>query len=481
MKMLVLGIDGGDRRIINSLDMPVLQKLLRSGTCLDLEEDLWSRGWAEILSGVHGRDSGAFYNKPKLDGSHDFTQEFGTNDYIKKGIIPIWSKLTEKGYKVGFMNVPTTMPAPKVNGFFVSGAGSGYVGSGNAEIPNNACFPEEIKNGLYQNKYILDTRFMASGIKDATVFLNRLSEMISTRTNVFSEMCNKFKCDFGFVAYMGTQRIQYLAMSEIDVLMANSGMPSNGLQLGLVKLYKHMDDCVKLLLEDLNPKHIIIVSDHGAAPYLTSVNMDVFLRSSGFQQKQITVATTRNLLKRIARFVPSGIKQSLKGKAPHVAKSINRKDIDWNNSVAFGARYVSGVYINDNSRFGGPVMSESEVNRLVQNIVKQFNKTEEAKKYNLSARLYRQLYKNSSCSRLLPDIWIDHPDTVFFEGQGQFIEQNRNYGTIEALRPVNRDMFTGIKGRKPLLCIDKDTGKYIESGDPTDLTITYKIIERVME
>lgn len=60
MKMLVIGIDGGDKRIIDAMDMPFLQSLLSERVCLKVEEDLWSRGWAEILSGVHGRGASHF-------------------------------------------------------------------------------------------------------------------------------------------------------------------------------------------------------------------------------------------------------------------------------------------------------------------------------------------------------------------------------------------------------------------------------------
>ena len=55
MKILVIGIDGGVRNIIQNLEIPNLQKIMGDGYCLDLEEHLWSRGWSEILCGVHTR------------------------------------------------------------------------------------------------------------------------------------------------------------------------------------------------------------------------------------------------------------------------------------------------------------------------------------------------------------------------------------------------------------------------------------------
>ena len=119
MKILTIGLDGGEKRIFQSMPMPNLHKILEQNVCLNVVEDLWSRGWAEILSGVHGRESGAFYAKPRLDGTHETTAMFNVSDYLLNSELqPLWSDLSDKGYIVGFMNLPTTIPAQKVNGFF---------------------------------------------------------------------------------------------------------------------------------------------------------------------------------------------------------------------------------------------------------------------------------------------------------------------------------------------------------------------------
>lgn len=82
MKLLVLGIDGGDRRIFEAMGMPNLSRIAASGTYASIAEDIWSRGWAKTLTGVDGPEMGGFYMKPKCDGTRTFIETFRGDDYI---------------------------------------------------------------------------------------------------------------------------------------------------------------------------------------------------------------------------------------------------------------------------------------------------------------------------------------------------------------------------------------------------------------
>ena len=65
MKTLIIGIDGGDQTVFEAFGMPRLGSLLQEGVSLKLTEDLWSRGWAKILTGKPGAETGAFYEQPE--------------------------------------------------------------------------------------------------------------------------------------------------------------------------------------------------------------------------------------------------------------------------------------------------------------------------------------------------------------------------------------------------------------------------------
>jgi len=482
MKLLVVGIDGVDRRIIDSMDMPNLQNILQSGLCLELEEDLWSRGWSEILTGVHGRESGAFYNKPVLNGSHCFTQHFTTHDYKKnKAILPLWERICNNGHTVGFMNVPTTNPAPHVNGFFVSGAGAGLSQKGFGAIPTGAIFPQEITNILKKQEYIFDIRFKASGIRDIDEFFNSLNKMVNIRTNAFRKLVNKYHPGFGFLSYMAACRFQYLAMSEIESLIKNNGKPETHIQKCIKEFYKKFDGHIKELIEAVGPERLIICSDHAQAPYLRSVNVNRFLQKIGMQSVSICIRKTAKLaIKNFSCIFPGHLQRKIFKQRFNYSNQIIGKKMNCPKTMAFGARYVPGIYINDVDRFGGPVGTEEETKALIEKIIYHFNSLGSAQEHCLKARPYRERYSDAYYSDVLPDIWIDHPDTIFFEGEGDFIIANRAYGPITSFECIDRDMYTGIKGKQPLLCVDSKTASYLKKKDPMDLTVAYKVIERIM-
>src|SRR5690606_11474649 len=164
MRLLILGIDGGDKRIIQAMDMPFTQKLMSERVQINIREDLWSRGWSELSSGLHGVDTGAFYAKPKLNGTTQFTQSYNHTDYRRNPHCTlIWEKLNQIGHKVGFVNMPTTIPAPRVNGFFISGAGAGF--SPASRVPEVACHPTELSYELLKRNYTWEQRYRMSGIR----------------------------------------------------------------------------------------------------------------------------------------------------------------------------------------------------------------------------------------------------------------------------------------------------------------------------
>ncbi|MDD3654575.1 MAG: alkaline phosphatase family protein [Desulfotomaculaceae bacterium] len=484
MKILTIGLDGGDKRIIRAMSMPYLHKLLDQNVCLDLEEDLWSRGWVKILSGVPGYESGAFYAKPKLDGTHDTTNKFSTSDYNNNSDInPLWARLSERGHTVGFMNVPSMMPAPEVKGFAVSGGGAGAATSGSTIIPVEACHPKDIREILEKNGYILDLRTVSSGIKDIDQFFNQLLMMTQLRTAAFLNLQGRFSIQYGFVAYMAFNRTQNLAMSEIEPLIQNNCNPANPFQERLVQFYAQMDEQIGKLITELSPQNIMLVSDHGQSPRLYSVNVNNWLRQTGLQ---VPLAQSMSLMKQtaktIARFMPQGIKNRISKTAPGLKEKVGGGiNADWSQTKAFGVRYVPGIYINDQKRFNGPVQIDEYKQSLVHEIIDKFNNDQAAKEHGFFARAYRQKYSHARYEALLPDIWIDHPDTYFFEQHGEFIESNKDYGPIKSLEQVDRDMFTGIKGRHPLLCVSPGLTELAGEDDQRDLTLAYKLITRGMD
>jgi hypothetical protein len=126
MKYFLIGIDGVQEELFFRFNLPFIQENLIKGVNISLEEDLISRGNSEICTGDLASVSCAFYERMLMDGSYTVSSEYKLLVELKvnTNFMPLWDAQNANGHSVGFMNVPTTNIAPKVNSFFVSGGGA---------------------------------------------------------------------------------------------------------------------------------------------------------------------------------------------------------------------------------------------------------------------------------------------------------------------------------------------------------------------
>jgi len=205
MKVLLVAMDGAHVDAFNRGWTPYISSLINSSEQLNIKNDLLSRGWLEIATGRHASVTGAMYDKPNLGGALDWGTSFSINDIpdFNTSVKPIWQVLNERGYKVGVMNLPTTFPAPCVDGFFVSGGGGGApVTQGATE---ELCYPKEILALLHENDYIVDDRLyqlmVDKKLTSGYEIFERLAYKNEKRTKSFLDLNEKFKVDFGFIIY----------------------------------------------------------------------------------------------------------------------------------------------------------------------------------------------------------------------------------------------------------------------------------------
>lgn len=481
MRMLVLGIDGGDERIFRAFDMPNFKAIAKKNVSVRVTEDLWSRGWAKMLTDSDVLGSGGVYERPLADGSRSFTQRFGRDEIdANPHIRSLWELLAERGVTTGFMNIPGTFPATPINGFFVSGAGAGI---GNIDgIPGELCSSEDVQRDLESLGYVPDTRFMVSGIRDEQVFFDRLEFMLRKRVEAFVFLARKHASSFGMLALMATSRVQYLAMHDIQELVDRSektGEPASALspiQERIRHLYSVLDEVIGIVFNEISPERFIITADHGAVPFRYTANANAFLARIGV----LTTAPGHETWKRLLDFSPTKVfpYYFLRVFAHSTLQQIH-DPVLWTETKAFGHRYVPGIYLNDD-RFRGPVTNQ-EKSALVANIVGRFNASPEAAKYAMQARPYRERHLDSLYERILPDIWIDAPDDLFFEGSGAFVEKNPYFKPLTDLAMIHKDMYAGLKGKHPVFITDSTTESLFLEKDPRDLTLVYKLADRTFQ
>lgn len=426
---------------------------------------------------------------PVLDGSHHFTQSYNYKRSQKAKVSMLWEDLNKKGVKVGFMNIPTTSPAPEVNGFFVGGGGGGV--SKTSGVPSSLCDSEETRLTLEENNYVADLRLGGDKISTLTEMFDRLDDIIRMRQKTFLTLCEKQKPDFGFLCFRVTTTVQYVCMSEIEALLAAQDLAElnisseikeadlNDAQRRIVSHFALLDDLIREVFEKLNPQEHLFCADHGASGYKYNVNVNAFLQETGFQVVTPAATLERKWKTfRTWRFLRGRAPGFLKSKMGSIQKKLKPINFCAKSTRAFGHWYVQGIYINDKERFGGPVKPGVELDALVDQICKEFNSNSIARQYKMSARPFRRDYLDSPWSNEFVDILIDKPDEMFFGRDQSFVEPNKNYGPLSENIEGLSDMNSGQKSRFPLFIMSSGLADLVKDDDEKNICLVHKVITR---
>lgn len=476
LKLLVVGIDGGEKSVIRKAPMPFLQGLIENNNSIEIEEDINSRGWAEFYLGQHGSETGALYFRPQVDGKCGLSGKLSLTDMLNMPHVnPIWKELADSGSKVGWMNIPTVYPPQETSGFFVGGsAGGGSVAGVATSVPDDQALPAESVQVLRDNNYISDIRVVPStSFESLEEFFGALLRMATKRAESFAQLAGQYETEVGFIGFRAVNILQNIGMAEVQNWLGNetNGWDSKWPQ-HLDKFFADFDKQIEQLFDKLTPENFLLISDHGAAPYRKNLNVNALLRREGFQAEFTPIAATIDRLQRAAwrRLRKLGFKQPQLEYLRHT---------DMKRTQAFGFTFIPGIFLND-ERFGGPVASESKKKQLVESICSTFNESSECKAEGISAEPYRENYSATRFQKMLPDIWINKPDEVFTVEQGPLIQANPWYGAIPAVSHLPQSVYTGLKGRHPLCVFSGDRSKLMQDGDPNDLTLAFRVIKRTL-
>jgi hypothetical protein len=202
------------------------------------------------------------------------------------------------------------------------------------------------------------------------------------------------------------------------------------------------------------------------------------LEQHGFLKKRSNTSPLKVLKSTLVRLLPGKLLTNVRQSIPKNVVNLAH-DTDWRSTRAFGHNYIDGIYLND-QRFGGPVKN-NQLEALVDEICDLFNSDPTAVKYGVTANPYRRKFTGRAYADHLPDIKLDKGDELHCVGVGEFIRSNPNYGPIPPLSEVKEDMFTGQKGSRPLFMVNKDLASMIEPDDSRDLTLVYKLTERLFK
>lgn len=413
MKLLIVGMDGGHLDAYRRGWTPYFAKLLDRADHAPINEDLVSRGWSKIITGEPGSVTGAIYDRPELNGTHQWSLNFNLADIpgIGDTVNTLWHKLGADGWKVGIMNVPTVFPAPEVNGFFVSGGGGG--GPVLQDPTKDMCYPHDILSYLLEMGYIVDERLGSmlaeKKIYNSNSFFQRYAQKNAKRTEAFVKLSRRFKIDFGFVVYKSSSNIaEFLLLPELASMQIEGRMQNSEMTESIIKYYRAFDIEIKTLREAFPDAELLFVSDHGMAAREFSFNPNKLLQALDLQKPSKQKRKIFDVIQFAKKLIPYSLRVVIRNNK-HVKKAYESIiTFDSARSRAFSTMigdWRHGIFVNDQKRFGGPVPVD-QIEKVKTEIVDRINAYSDAQNYGI----YASRRPDPSGAPEFPDVVLNVPD-----------------------------------------------------------------------
>ena len=304
--------------------------------------------WATIVTG----------RSPGHHGAYDFWQrgpdgqfrEINGNDLHAA---PIWSRLSERGLPSAIVNVPFTYPPHNINGFMISGEDAP---GAHPSIASPESIYHEItgKFGRYRLKDIFP------GGRNKRDYLTLIEEDVRKQTDVTEYLLARKPWDFAMVCYSAAAIAQHYFWGDMT-----SGDTSNPYRHVIRSAYEALDGAIGRLVAAAGPQTcVFVISDCGAGPLRSGVQVNTFLKQEGFlvrHERRSTdvsrgvVARLRTgvqgaLQKRLPKSWYYGINHRLAGAKTWVQSYLSGSDIDWSRTRAFSRGKEGDLFINMRGR-----------------------------------------------------------------------------------------------------------------------------------
>jgi len=360
-KVLVVGIDGATWSLIEPWAdegrLPTFGKLLRNGA------------WGELRSSIPYMTYPAWkcYSTGKNPGklgvywflSLDFkNRRIVTHSSLSFKADEFWDYLGRQGFKVGIINMPTTYPPKKINGFMISGFG--------ASNESKYTIPPSLKRELEEkfNYKVNPSRWIKYQSTDA---LEDLEELISSRFRVAQRFIAEV--DFMHLTIFFIDNIQHYFWNDKRILL---------------RFYQKIDKNLGRLIQSADI--VFLMSDHGFTALKDVFYINVWLEEAGYlvrkksyrdslSQAGITferlasITDRTKLLPHLYSKLPDNIRSRIKLTLPADAfdATFNSlgKLLDWENSLVVALE--STIYIN-REKINGKMEYERLRSRLIRQL-----------------------------------------------------------------------------------------------------------------
>ncbi len=340
-KVVVIGLDGVTWKILKPWvernELPNLAKMVKEGSAGILETQtppLTCPAWKYYSTGKNAAKLGVF-SRTDIDFESGKITPVDSTNYKSK---EIWDYLGAAGKKVGVIDMPTTYPPKKINGFMI----------GSIEPPNydNYTYPKKLQKELKEKfNYKPDVEGRLDLPTDE--LKDEIFSLIETRFDILD--ANLDKADFLHLTIVFTDYIMHFYWND-DFSK---------------KIFKKIDECIgKTMQKAGRDCTFIIMSDHGFARLKAMFLANIWLQKEGYQKTKegmtntlfklgINKETAVGLLKKLGlekivkKLVPAKVTKKIKSSHGLIGGEAKGYLFDWKKSKVIS--HASNLfYINPN-------------------------------------------------------------------------------------------------------------------------------------
>jgi len=339
-KVMVIGLDcAPPEHVFDEYadDIPNLTKLRENGLYGPLESitpPITVPAWMCMMTSKDPGTLGIYGFRNRKDHTYD-GYEFATSFKVKEPTV--WDILSEAGYDNIVVSVPPSYPPKPLKGVQV----------GCFLTPNedtDYTYPKELKAEMKSaaGEFIFDIRNFRTD--NTQYILDEAYKMTEAKFRNADWLLSNKPWDFFMMVEMGPDRLNHGIWSYIDPNHPRFE-PGNPYQESLREYYRFLDTKIGELLRHADDDTaVIVVSDHGAKAMVGGVCFNEWLRDEGYLD--------------------------FTGEMPAEITPINKMDIDWSKSRAWGdGGYYGRLFLNVEGREPEGIIPAADYDKVRDDLI----------------------------------------------------------------------------------------------------------------
>jgi predicted AlkP superfamily phosphohydrolase/phosphomutase len=301
LKTLVIGLDGGDLRVLRRLakegHMPFFASILERGTSGELRSvvpPMTPVAWPTFMTGKNPGKHGIFDFRTYENTATPLRLNRSTS--IRADTL--WSLLSRADKRVGVVNVPMTYPPQPVNGVMITGVLT-------PSTEHTFTYPSTLYRDLRPElgDYIIAVTCQG---RPARPFIRDLLRCTQQRSKYVRHLMQREPWDFFMVVFSETDSLQHALWSYLDP--QDKRQEDAKIERMIFAYFNRLDDEIRQICETAGQDtQLFFVSDHGFGPLSKWLYLNTWLHHQGwltYKPWGLLVARSIHKLHRALRWQP---------------------------------------------------------------------------------------------------------------------------------------------------------------------------------